>query len=64
MQDLRHTEVKKKKKVKLALVQALRLCTVRTAYRGSRGIALRFHDHGTGRGSDILTRPVNINERF
>ena len=31
-------------------MQALRLCTGRTAYRGSRGIALPFHDHGTRRG--------------
>ena len=38
------------KKVKCTLVQALRLCTGRTAHRGSRGIALPFHDHGTRRG--------------
>ena len=38
-----------KLKVKVTLVQALRLCTGRTAHRGSRGIALPFHDHGTGR---------------
>jgi hypothetical protein len=31
-------------------VQALRLCTGRTAHRGSRGIALPFLDHGTRRG--------------
>ena len=31
-------------KVKCTLVQALRLCTGRTAHRGSRGIALLFHD--------------------
>ena len=37
----------KKKKLKCTLVQALRLCTGRTARRGSRGIALPFHDHGT-----------------
>jgi hypothetical protein len=37
-------------KVKSTLVQALRLCTGRTAQRGSRGIALLFLDHGTGRG--------------
>jgi len=37
-------------KVKVTLVQALRLCTGRTAHRGSRGIALLFHDHGTRRG--------------
>ena len=39
-----------KKKVKVTLVQALRFCTGRTAHRGSRGIALPFHDHGTRRG--------------
>ena len=38
------------RKVKVTLVQALRLCTGRTAHRGSRGIALPFHDHGTRRG--------------
>ena len=38
-----------KKKVKCTLVQARRFCTGRTAYRGSRGIALPFHDHGTRR---------------
>jgi len=35
------------KKVKCTLVQALRLCTGRTAHRGSRGLALLFLDHGT-----------------
>ena len=39
-----------KKKIKCTLVQALRLCTGRTAHRGSRGIALLFLDDGTGRG--------------
>jgi len=38
------------KKVKCTLVQALRLCTGRTAHRGSRGIALPFLNHGTRRG--------------
>ena len=38
------------KKAKCTLVQALRLCTGCTAHRGSRGIALLFHDHGTRRG--------------
>ena len=38
------------KKLKCTLVQALRLCTGRMAHRGSRGIALLFHDHGTRRG--------------
>jgi hypothetical protein len=37
-------------KVKVTPVQELRLCTGRTAHRGSRGIALLFHDHGTRRG--------------
>ena len=36
--------IKSKKKVKVTLVQALMLCTGRTAHRGSRGIALLFHD--------------------
>jgi len=31
-------------------VQVLRLCTGRKAHRGSRGIPLHFHDHGTRRG--------------
>ena len=44
------TEMKVKGKVKVTLVQALRFCTGRTAHRGSRGIALLFHDHGTRRG--------------
>ena len=39
-----------KVKVKVTLVQALRLCTGRTAHRGSRGIALPFLDHVTRRG--------------
>jgi len=39
-----------KVKVKVTLVQALRLCTGRTARRGSRGIAVPFYDHGTRRG--------------
>jgi len=36
-------------KVKRTLVHVLRLCTGRTAHRGSRGIALLFLDHGTRR---------------
>jgi len=36
--------VRLKVKVQCTLVQALRLCTGRTAHRGSRGIALLFHD--------------------
>jgi hypothetical protein len=37
---------------KYTLVQALRLCTGRTAQRGSRGIALPFHDHATIGGGE------------
>ena len=43
-------EVHSKSKVKVILVVALRLCTGRTAHRGSRGIALPFHDHGIKEG--------------
>jgi len=32
-------------------------CTGRTAHRGSRGKALLFHDHGTGRGEGPASRP-------
>ena len=39
-----------KGKVKFTLVQALRFCTDLTAYRGSRGVALPFHDRGTRMG--------------
>ena len=39
-----------KVKVKCTLVQAMRLCTGRTAHRGSGGISLPFLDHGTRRG--------------
>jgi len=47
----------KKVKVKVTLVQALRLCTGRTAHMGSRGIALLFHDHGTTRGWGVSVTP-------
>ena len=49
-----------KVKVKCILVQALKLCTDRTAHRGSRGIALLFYDHGTRRGRrvSITSRPL------
>ena len=40
----------KPSKIKCTLVQALRLCTGRTAPRGSRSIALLFLDYGTRRG--------------
>ena len=49
---------KGKKGVKVTLVQELRLCTGRTPHRGSRGIALPFHDHGTRRGEGSASRPV------
>ena len=45
-----------KGKVKVTLVQALRLCTGRTAHRGNRGIALPFHDHGTRSGEGSASR--------
>jgi hypothetical protein len=38
--------------------RALRLYTGRTAHRGSRGIALLFHDHGTRRGEGSASHPV------
>ena len=44
-------------KLKCTLVQALRLCTGRTVHRGSRGIALLFHDHGTRRDEGSVSRP-------
>ena len=48
------------KKVKVTLVQALRLCTDRAVHRGSRGIALPFRDHGTRRGwgVSVTSRPL------
>ena len=46
-----------KVKVKITLVQALRLCTDRTVHRGGRGIALPFHDHGTRRGWGVSVTP-------
>ena len=46
--------------VKVTLVQALRLCTGRTAHRGSRGIALPFHDHGTRRGWGVSVTPLPL----
>ena len=41
---------------KCTLVQALRLCTGRTAYRGSRGLTPPFHDHDTRRGEGSGSR--------
>jgi hypothetical protein len=47
-------------KLKCTLVQALRLCTGCKAHRGSRGIALLFHDqrHYKGRGVSVTPRPL------
>jgi len=39
-----------KVKIKVTLVQALRLCTGCTDHSGSRGLALLFHDHDTRSG--------------
>ena len=52
--------IREEKKVKFTPVQALRLCTGRTAHRGSRGIVLPFHDHGPrrGRGVSFTPRPL------
>jgi hypothetical protein len=50
-------KVNNKVKVQCTLVQVLRFCTGRTAYRGSRGVALTFHDHGTRRGEGSASRP-------
>ena len=50
------SEKQVKVKVNVTLVQALRLCTGRTAHRMSRGIALPFHDHGTKRGEGSASR--------
>jgi len=60
--DARNQELKKilifiGKKVKCTLLQALRLCTGRTAHRESRVIALLFLDHGTRRGEGSSSRP-------
>jgi len=49
--------VKVKVKVNCTLVQALRLCTGRTAHRGSTGIALLFLDHCTRRGWGVNVTP-------
>ena len=54
---IHRTFIKGRGKVKCTLVQALRLCTGRTAHRGSRGIALLFLDHGTRRGRGVSVTP-------
>ena len=48
--------VKGKAEVKCTLVQALRLCTGRTAHRGIKGIALPFLDHGLEGGEGSASR--------
>ena len=50
-------EMRKEVKVKCTLVQALRLCTGRTAHRGSRDIALTFLDHALEGGEGSASRP-------
>ena len=45
------------RKVMVTFVQTLRLCTGRAACRGSRGIALLFHDHGNRRGGWVSVTP-------
>ena len=60
---LQHTiRIKVNVKVNWTLVQTQRLCTGRTAYRGSRGIALLFLDHETRRGwwVSVTPRPLFI----
>ena len=47
---------KSKVMVKCTLVQALRLCTGRTAHRGNRGTVLLFLNHGTRRGEGSASR--------
>ena len=46
-----------KVKVKCTLVHTLRLCTDRTAHRGSRVIALPFYDNGSRRGWGVTVTP-------
>ena len=46
-----------KEKVTCTIIEALRLCTGRTAHKGSRGIALLFLDHGTRRGWGVSFMP-------
>ena len=44
------------------LVQALRLCTGRSAHKESRGIDQPFLDHGTRRGGGVSVTPRPIKE--
>jgi len=48
--------------VKWTLVPALRLCTGRTAHRGSRGIAILFLDNGTRRGQRHASAAIYLRE--
>ena len=54
---LRMEEQPSDMEVKFTFVQALRLCTGRTAHRSSRGIALPILDHGTKRGWEVSVTP-------
>ena len=56
-QETVEVKVKVKVKLKVTHVQELRLCTGRTAHRGSRGKALPFHDHSTRRGQGVSITP-------
>ena len=58
--QVRQCYVISKKYVKCTLVQALRLCTGRTAHKGSRGIALLFLNHGTRRGWGVSVTPRRL----
>ena len=57
LENIHWTITLQKVDVKVTLLQALRLCTGRTVYWGSRGIDLLFRDHGTRRGEGSASRP-------
>ena len=57
---LHFTKHTKSLKVKWALVQTLRLCTGRTAHRGSKCIALLFLDHSTRGGWGVSVTPWTL----
>jgi hypothetical protein len=46
--------------IKVTCVWYVRLCTGRTAHRGSRGIALLFLEHGTRRGRGVRVIPRSL----
>ena len=50
----------KSKKIKCTLVQGQRLCTGRTAHRGSRCIDLPFLGHGTRSGCGVSLTPRSL----